>query len=200
MSSELIQDSKKYQDLLTTGRELLFKYGIKRVTVEEICEKSNVSKVTFYKYFHNKDELVMKILEDWVEAGIREFLEIRDENIPFMEKIAKFIKLHLSLTHTYSHEFIEEIMESNENLKDFFNKVSLKSMGLVMDFFSEAQKEGLFRKSVPPDFYIYLIEHFGFMMNDERLKAIIPDPHDRYQELINFFFFGFNECDKTMEA
>ncbi|MBN2159051.1 MAG: TetR/AcrR family transcriptional regulator [Spirochaetes bacterium] len=200
MNSEVQQENKKYLDLLNTGRNLVFKYGIKRVTVEEICEKSNVSKVTFYKYFHNKDELVMKILEDWVDQGIKEFLEIRDETIPFMEKIAKFIQLNLSLTHNYSHEFIEEIMGSNENLKHFFDQASRKSLELVMDFFSEAQKEGLFRKSVPPEFYIYLIEHFGQMMNDEKLKTMIPNPHERYQELINFFFFGFNECDKTMEA
>jgi hypothetical protein len=49
-------------------------------------------------------------------------------------------------------------------------------------------------------FYLYLIEHIADMMNDEELRAIFPDPHDRFEELLNFFFFGFNECYKKMEA
>ena len=199
MSSELPHENKKYQDLFKTGRELLFKHGARRITVEEICEKSNVSKVTFYKYFHNKDDLVMKILEEWVDLGIREFIAITNEDIPFMDKIAKLIRLKLETAQEYSHEFIDEVMGSNENLKQFFQGVTRKSMALVMEFLSEAQAEGLFRKSVPTEFYVYMMEHFSDMMNDEKLKAILPDPHDRFQELMNIFFFGLNECDKTFE-
>jgi AcrR family transcriptional regulator len=199
MTAESYQDNKKYQDLIKTGRELLFKHGAKRITVEEICEKSSVSKVTFYKYFHNKDDLVMKILEDWVDLGIQEFCAIRDENIPFIEKIAKLIRLKLETAQVYSHEFIDEVMGANENLKEFYQQVTQESMELVLEFFSKARNEGLFRKSVPPEFYVYLIEHFSDMMNDNRLKMIMPDPHDRFQELMNIFFLGFNECDKTIE-
>jgi AcrR family transcriptional regulator len=199
MTAESFHDNKKYQDLITTARSLLYKHGIKRITIEEICEKANVSKVTFYKYFHNKNDLVMKILEDWVEEGVREFLAIRDENIPFMDKMLKLIRLKLETAQEYSHEFIDDFIGTNGNLKKFYQGVTLKTMGLVTDFFKEAQKEGQFRKTVPPEFYIYLIEHIAEMMNDDRLKTIIPDPHDRFQELMNIMFFGFHECDKIIE-
>ena len=199
MATVPYQDNKKYQDLINTARSLLFKHGIKRVTIEEICEKANVSKVTFYKYFHNKDDLVMKIMEDWVEEGVREFIAIRDENIPFMDKMLKLIRLKLATAQEYSHEFIDEFMGTNENLKMFYQSVTMKTMELVTDFFKKAQKDGQFRKTVPPEFYVYLIEHISEMMNDDRLKNIISDPHDRFQELMNIIFFGFHECDKTIE-
>lgn len=199
MTGESHHENKKYQGLLTTARSLLFKYGIKRVTVEEICEKAKVSKVTFYKYFQNKDDLVMTILQDWLEEGVRVFTAIRDENIPFMDKMLKLIRLKLATAQEYGDEFIEEILGTNENLRQFYKNATMKTMELVTDFFKEAQKEGQFRKGVPPEFYIYLIEHISEMMNDERLKKILPDPHDRYQEIMNIIFFGFNECDKTIE-
>jgi len=199
MAGESHNENKKYQGLLTTARSLLFKYGIKRVTVEEICEKANVSKVTFYKYFHNKDDLVMAILQNWLEEGVRVFTAIRDENIPFMDKMLKLIRLKLATAQEYSDEFIDELMGTNENLKQFYQSATMKTMELVTDFFKEAQREGQFRKTVPPEFYIYLIEHISEMMNDDKLKTIISDPHDRFQELMNIIFFGFNECDKTIE-
>ena len=43
--------------------------------------------MTFYKYFHNKNDLVMKVMEAWVDEGSEEFMTIRDRNIPFMDKM-----------------------------------------------------------------------------------------------------------------
>ena len=48
--------SKKYQDIKKKGKELFWKYGTKRVTVEEICREAGVSKMTYYKFFKNKNE------------------------------------------------------------------------------------------------------------------------------------------------
>jgi AcrR family transcriptional regulator len=199
MDSEPHQENKKYRKLLDTAQGLFFKHGIKRITVEEICETAKVSKVTFYKHFHNKDDLVMKIMEEWFEAGIQEFDAIRNENIPFMEKMIKLIRLKLATAQEYSQEFIDEIVESTGTLKEFYHRVTTKTVELVMDLLKDAQKKGQFRKNVPPEFYVYLIEHIGEMLNDDRLKTIIPDPHDRFKELMNILFFGFNECDKTIE-
>jgi AcrR family transcriptional regulator len=199
MDSEPQQENKKYRLLMDTARGLFFKHGIRRITIEEICEKSKVSKVTFYKHFHNKDDLVMKIMEEWFEAGIREFHAIRKEKIPFMDKMIKLIRLKLAVAEQYSQEFIDEVTDSTSTLKDFYQQVTAKTLELVMDLLKDAQKNGQFRKNVPPEFYVYLIEHIGVMINDDRLKAIMPDPHDRFQELMNILFFGFNECDKTIE-
>ena len=57
--------SKKLCQISQTAETLFKLYGIKRVTVEEICKKANVSKMTFYKYFRNKIELVKHIFNSW---------------------------------------------------------------------------------------------------------------------------------------
>ena len=54
--------SKKQQQIIETAEELFFRHGIKRVTVEEICQKASVSKMTFYKYFANKNDLAEHII------------------------------------------------------------------------------------------------------------------------------------------
>ncbi|MBE9509365.1 MAG: TetR family transcriptional regulator, partial [Bacteroidetes bacterium] len=35
-------DNQKFQQIITTAKELFWKFGIKRVTIEEICQEANV--------------------------------------------------------------------------------------------------------------------------------------------------------------
>ena len=37
------------------------------------------------------------------------------------------------------------------------------------------------------------------MMNNERVKTIFPIPMTGSRKLCNIMFYGFNECDKTIE-
>ena len=46
--------SAKLQAILDAAKSLFWKHGIRRVTIEEICEVAGVSKMTYYKYFSNK--------------------------------------------------------------------------------------------------------------------------------------------------
>ena len=55
-----IQD-QKLRDILLAAKELFWKFGFKRVSVEEVCKEAQVSKMTFYKHFKNKIELVKSL-------------------------------------------------------------------------------------------------------------------------------------------
>ena len=43
--------SAKSKLIVETATDLFMRYGVKRVTVEEICQTAKISKMTFYKYF-----------------------------------------------------------------------------------------------------------------------------------------------------
>jgi len=43
-------ENQKYNQIIDTSKKLFWKYGIKRVTIEEICREAGVSKMTFYKH------------------------------------------------------------------------------------------------------------------------------------------------------
>ena len=48
----------KKEQIVHTAETLFTRYESKRVTVEEICRLARVSKMTFYKHFSNKVELI----------------------------------------------------------------------------------------------------------------------------------------------
>ncbi|WP_372931944.1 TetR/AcrR family transcriptional regulator, partial [Mariniphaga sediminis] len=58
--------SKKYLEIMKTARELFWKHGFRRVTIQEICEKAGVSKMTFYKHFPNKIDLAKTVFTNEV--------------------------------------------------------------------------------------------------------------------------------------
>jgi AcrR family transcriptional regulator len=50
-------------NILERVRELFFKYGVRSVSMDDICRDINVSKKRLYQYFSSKNELVEKLLE-----------------------------------------------------------------------------------------------------------------------------------------
>ena len=87
--------NKKKQQILLTGKELFWKYGIRRVTVEEICSRSGVSKMTFYKYFSNKNALVKNILDTFYKKSMDRYREIMASKRKYKDKVADLYRIKL---------------------------------------------------------------------------------------------------------
>jgi len=52
-------------DILIASTQLLGKKSFRELYVEEICQKAGVSKVTFFKYFPQKDDVLLYYLRIW---------------------------------------------------------------------------------------------------------------------------------------
>jgi TetR/AcrR family transcriptional regulator, cholesterol catabolism regulator len=50
-------------DILERVRELFFKYGVRSVSIDDICRDIGISKKKLYQLVHSKNELVEKLLE-----------------------------------------------------------------------------------------------------------------------------------------
>ena len=49
--------------ILKTSGELFFKFGIRSVSIDDICNELHISKKTFYTVFKQKDELIVELLD-----------------------------------------------------------------------------------------------------------------------------------------
>ena len=104
-------NSPKYDQIIEAALELFRKHGFKKVTVEEICKNAEVSKMTFYKFFKNKPDLVDKVWENQFELGMQQFEEIEKMDIPFTKKIQMFLKLKEENTKKFGPGFVEDYIE-----------------------------------------------------------------------------------------
>jgi AcrR family transcriptional regulator len=190
MDSEVLHDNKKYQNLINTARELFFKHGTKRVTIEEICEKADVSKMTFYKFFRNKEDLATKILSELKDRIFKEQDEIMNQSIPFMDKIKGIMNHFIKTSEQLEDIFLDEMWGADEAFMNFFSTLKNKSNQLMIEFIRKGQNEGVIRKSLKPELIIYLAEVMENVMNSDRMKSIVPDPHERLDLMLNLTFYG----------
>jgi AcrR family transcriptional regulator len=183
--------NKKYWQLLNTGKDLFWKFGIRRVTVEEICTEAKVSKMTFYKFFTNKTDLVKHIIDHLYDESLTKYLDIINSEKPYKDKVTEMAMLKFEGTDNISHEFLTDYYALFDNeLSGYLKKKFDNILKVMLDGFIEAQKNGDIRDDVKPEFIIYFINHMMTMAGDSNLKAIYPDARELIMELMNFFFYG----------
>ncbi len=65
------------EKILKVSLELFFKYGIKRVTMDDIAKELGMSKKTIYQFYKEKDDLVNQLCENEMLKQEVQFDEIR---------------------------------------------------------------------------------------------------------------------------
>ncbi|MDD3147048.1 MAG: TetR/AcrR family transcriptional regulator [Candidatus Riflebacteria bacterium] len=80
------QPSKK-DLLLEAGLDIFFEKGFERATIDEIVDRANCGKGTFYRYFQSKETLLNKLEERFRKAIMQEL----EENCPFSLPVEEFL-------------------------------------------------------------------------------------------------------------
>jgi AcrR family transcriptional regulator len=192
--------NQKRKNILAEAKSLFWKYGFKRITVEEICAAAKVSKVTFYKFFANKMELIKTILEILTLESTNNYRAIMDSDIPFTEKITKQIEMKMEGTSDMSQEFVNDLMlHAEPEIMEFYSRITQETLKMVFNDYVEAQKKGEIRADIKPDFIIYYLNHIYEMLGDEKLIQMYENPNAMAMELIRFFFYGVVERNEKFQ-
>jgi AcrR family transcriptional regulator len=179
---------------MKAGKELFWKYGLKRVSVEDVCQEAQVSKMTFYRFFPNKIDLAKAVYDQMVEESMRKFTEIMKSDSPVSEKIKDLIILKLEGTYDISREFLMDIYKTpGTGLKEYIERESARSWHEVLRFFKLAQRKGIFRKDFNPEALLFITKQISILVTDENLLKMYGSPHELIRELTYFFVYGLIE-------
>lgn len=182
----------KKEQILKTGKELFWKFGFTRVTVEEICKEAGISKMTYYKYFDNKMALVKTLLNDVLKTSMEKYQQIMASQIPYPEKVTQMIELKREQTHTMSSEFFRDYMQSGDpELLAFLEKKSEESLEIFTEDFRKAQQNGDIRKDLKVEFIMAVMNLLiEWAQHDNSLIDLYEDPQDLAVEITSFIFYG----------
>jgi len=174
--------SKKCTQLIETAKKLFFKHGVKRITIGEICKESNVSKVTFYKYFSNKDELVRYIRDELIEQGFSKFDEINELDIGFPEKVKLITQWRIDFFSNIKSEFIEDILSVEDTIEEMKSRY-LKNI-------EAGQIKGEVRNDLSPELIWLVTEKLNELVRDGSWKVIFSDYSEFQKQLRSIYFYG----------
>ncbi|MBN2012603.1 TetR/AcrR family transcriptional regulator [candidate division KSB1 bacterium] len=167
------------------------RHGIRRVSIDEICRKANVSKMTFYKHFPNKIELAKYIVIQLNEDAMVEYRSIMEANIPYVEKVQQIVDMKICITENMSQEFFNELtLDSLSEIHDLLIRYRQANMQAIIDDFSKAQQKGDIRQDIHPQFLLYILNKIIEMSTDKQLLLLYDSPKKITAELVKFFFYG----------
>ncbi len=191
LDSKKNAENQKLEQIIRTGKNLFWKYGIKRVTVEEICREAGVSKMTFYKHFRNKTELVKRILTRFGEESMAKYRNIMERDIPYEEKIKGLLELKRDQTREMSLEFYGDyLLHADPELSEYLVRTSGEIFRTFMADLAIAQKRGDIRQDIKPEFILYFLNRVTDMAHDEELLKLYDSPQELAVELFGFFLYG----------
>lgn len=193
--------SKKYDDIVTAAKKLFFKYGLKKVTIEEICVEAGVSKMTFYKFFPNKTEIAKKIIDEIYEQAITEFQTImQDETLTVLDRANQWLETKKRSLGMASKDFISEIfMSKDTEIVEYLEAWNRKSTDISMEFIRDAQQKGWIRDEFNPLFLLIVIDKLNELSMDSRLPEVYGENISGVTyDITKLFLYGIME-DKNQE-
>jgi AcrR family transcriptional regulator len=179
--------------ILSAARDLFWKHGFRRVSVEEICEKSGISKMTFYRYFPNKIELAKAVFDKAAREGYEQFQSIMNESISPEEKIQKILLLKFEGTHDISKEFLMDFYSGRETgLGDYVQVQTNDIWKNIISDFKSAQQQGVFRQDIKIEFFFSASQKLFELLNDQKTQQLFDTPQEMIMEYAKLLMYGIS--------
>lgn len=80
--------------ILEVAGKMFFRFGIRSVSIDDICKELGMSKKTFYASFETKDDLVSSLLDMAVQRTSEKMAEVLN-NRPLQEVASCFVNEHV---------------------------------------------------------------------------------------------------------
>lgn len=169
-------------EMFRETRLLLLKYGYEGFTFSLLADALSVSRAAIYKYYMNKEELIIDYMVDEMNKLVLDF-ENMDKSLPFLEQLDQLLNIifdnkdiHqiLGMAHQIQANGSKSIVEKKEQLE----KLHLEMYQILQGFILQGKRENLLKEHLPDDLILGFIfqsinipNHNG-MANDMWINSI----------------------------
>lgn len=190
--------NNKKEKIINTSKPLFLKFGVKKVTVEDICKEAGISKKTFYEEYKNKYVLIEAILDQFVQEDNEIFNRIKNEKISFHEKISKMTAEKMKRYHSTESIFFKDVLENCKELREYVTRVIKDGERDFFAFVSKEQQENNLRSDVPASFITYLLSAKTMeMFLDPQIEKMLPDFNERSFKILDCLMNGIDRSDQS---
>lgn len=193
--------NKTEQAILTVSERLFSLHGWQRVSISEICDEAKISRVTFYRYFKNKNALLMHIFlqkQQSVTAHYSQLLET-SKNI---EDVLKgiFSYQENALNQFFTPNILKDFDQNRDpELQEFFQTQHDQKYHFLDQFFSKLQA----KKIIDAEYPTILIHQYLKVMDELMFQEMVQDAYGEQksqlrQDILKLIMFGLSGPQKTV--
>ena len=143
---------EKLDTILQKAKNIFMRYGLRSVTMDDVCREMGISKKTLYQFVSDKSDLVKKSIEHEIAADKSNVCKIHDLNLNAIEEMLqvnntvgeKLKNLHPSLLFEMQKYYPEAWAVMSQYRREFIVKI-------IHENIIKGQTEGLYRTDINPD-------------------------------------------------
>ena len=130
---------KRKKELLKIAYDMFLTQGYENTSVDEIIEKAQIAKGTYYYHFQSKEQMLEEVIDMMIDNETKIAKQIITMDIPVPQKIVMMLT---SMKPTEAEQPIKNALFQPENVL-MHHKVRKKLIDTVTPLLSEVVKEGL---------------------------------------------------------
>lgn len=162
-------------------------FGYSEANINKIAERAHVSVGSIYKYFNDKQNLYLAIINYSVETLRTVLNQIMDGNDDFFGTVEKIIEV----TQKYSKSKVNFAKLYNEMTTENNSELAWKTAAdvegvtakLYASLIEEAQRKGVVKKDIDPRYFAFFIDNLFILLQfsyscdyyKERLKMFVGE-------------------------
>lgn len=131
---------------------LFMKYGIRSVTMDDIARHLAVSKKTLYQHFADKDDLVFKMSEMYLERSYRQYEQITLGSSNSIEELSKISVRMKHDMENLNQSMLFDLQKYHPKAWSLYidHKIKIISQSVVRNI-RQGMEDGYFRPEINPD-------------------------------------------------
>ena len=181
----------KKEQIEVKAKELFWKHGFKKVTIDEICKKANVSRKTFYTFYENKSALVIFLMRKLTDEALEESRKIMESDLSFAEKLEKSLQMKLQRNKEMSIEFVADFYNPDATeIFACFNEIMGKSMAMLDDFLAKSQQSGEMNPDLNLNYVHWLLQKQVEFCSSPDLMHMFSDVDTLTKQLTQSLIYG----------
>ena len=183
---------QKRESILRAALELFKVYGFKKVSINDIARKADVSQVTIYNHFGSKDGLVREVVKAQLMGILERAREIMKEDRPFPEKLETIVFDKTEIASQYHGELMQTAAQNDPEMRQWIDSWWQSDVNqITVDLLEEGKRQSYINTQQSEEILILYLEILrrGVFASPDLLANLEPDV-ELYRKLNHLFIYG----------
>ncbi len=175
--------------ILSTAFQLFCKHGFQRVSIEEICSTARVSKMTFYKYYPGKDELVLYLIRKIYGDLDREIRIMLDSDLDIKTKFDRVSLMKQEIMEQIGDEFLRSILVFPP-ARQFLDELTHSAWDNFNTFMEVEKLKGNISSRIDLKFLRMVMFELNRLYAENRFEGCFESPAHLIEQMNELLFYG----------
>jgi AcrR family transcriptional regulator len=188
---------QKKNDIRRAALELFAQYGFKKVSINDIARKADVSPVTIYNHFGSKDGLTKEAVKLQMSDMMDKYRAVIKGKGTFSDKLQAIVFDKIGIASQFKGELAEMVLQKDTELQQYLNDILMHdAIIMMMELFEEGKNTGYIGKDISDEtLLIYLDILRSGIASSNKLNVDEKSYPRMVKELNQLFLYGLINTD-----